>query len=246
MAGISSKAAGAIQNKEKTFQGQRFDDELGLNWVQFKWRNHDPQIGRFVEIDPLSEKYECNSTYAFSENKVIAHVELEGLESIEINTRRNEERYFSGEITQEQYSSNIKSSATAGVVTAALVALAVITSPGEVIGGLRLLYRLSKSEKSPSEGFKKIDGEIKQLDKSKNSFEKLIKEHKEKLEKFKEDPVGGTKKELLEGKSPEVQQKIMDGRVKALEKQIKKQEGELNKVNDQIQTKKEELKKISN
>jgi RHS repeat-associated protein len=81
MAGISSKAAGIIQNKEKTFQGQRFDDELGLNLVQFKWRNHDPQIGRFIEIDPLSDKYEYNSTYAFSENKVIRHVELEGLES---------------------------------------------------------------------------------------------------------------------------------------------------------------------
>jgi RHS repeat-associated protein len=84
MNGISSKALayGEPKNKEKTFQGQRFDDELGLNWVQFKWRNHDPQIGRFVEIDPLSEKYVYNSTYAFSENKVIAHVELEGLESM--------------------------------------------------------------------------------------------------------------------------------------------------------------------
>jgi RHS repeat-associated protein len=81
MAGISSKAAGGIQNKEKTFQGQRFDDDLGLNWIQFKWRNHDAQIGRFIEIDPLSDKYVCNSTYAFSENKVTAHVELEGLES---------------------------------------------------------------------------------------------------------------------------------------------------------------------
>lgn len=82
MAGISSRAAGTLVNKEKTFQEQRFDDDLGLNWVQFKWRNHDPQIGRFVEIDPLSEKYVYNSTYAFSENKVIAHVELEGLESM--------------------------------------------------------------------------------------------------------------------------------------------------------------------
>lgn len=82
MAGISSKSAGITPNKEKTFQGQRFDDELGLNWVQFKWRNHDPQIGRFVEIDPLAEEYEYNSTYAFSENKVINHVELEGLEAV--------------------------------------------------------------------------------------------------------------------------------------------------------------------
>jgi RHS repeat-associated protein len=82
MGGISSKAAGTLQNKEKTFQGQRFDDELGINWIQFKWRNHDPQIGRFIEVDPLSEKYVYNSTYAFSENRVINGIELEGLEFV--------------------------------------------------------------------------------------------------------------------------------------------------------------------
>jgi len=85
MAGISTKAAGTLINKENTFQDQRFDNDLGLNWVQFKWRNHDPQIGRFIEIDPLANDYVYNSTYAFSENKVIAHVELEGLESSPIN-----------------------------------------------------------------------------------------------------------------------------------------------------------------
>jgi RHS repeat-associated protein len=85
MSGISSKAAGTLQNKDKTFQGQRFDDELGLNWIQFKWRNHDVQIGRFIEIDPLANDYVYNSTYAFSENKVTNDVELEGLESVSTN-----------------------------------------------------------------------------------------------------------------------------------------------------------------
>jgi RHS repeat-associated protein len=89
MAGISSKAAGKLENKKEKFQGQELDDELGLNWYGFKWRNHDPQIGRFIEIDPLSEKYVYNSTYAFSENKVTAHVELEGLESASVNDVRN-------------------------------------------------------------------------------------------------------------------------------------------------------------
>ena len=88
MRGISSRAANIDPNREKTFQGQRTDEEFGLNWVQFKWRNHDPQIGRFVEIDPLSEKYVYNSTYAFSENKVTGHVELEGLEAAPTEDKR--------------------------------------------------------------------------------------------------------------------------------------------------------------
>jgi RHS repeat-associated protein len=86
--GICSKAVGKLENKEKTFQGQRFDDELGLSWVAFKWRNHDVQIGRFIEIDPLAEKYDYNSTYAFSENKVTGHVELEGLEAVPTEDKR--------------------------------------------------------------------------------------------------------------------------------------------------------------
>ena len=86
MAGISSHASGKMQNRDKTFQGQKFDDDLGINYDEFKWRNHDPQIGRFIEIDPLSDKYVYNSTYAFSEDKVVAHIELEGLESRPINS----------------------------------------------------------------------------------------------------------------------------------------------------------------
>ncbi len=66
------------------FQSQELQDELKIGWVQFKWRNHDPSIGRFFNVDPISEKYYYNSTYAFSENKVIAHIELEGLEAWDI------------------------------------------------------------------------------------------------------------------------------------------------------------------
>jgi RHS repeat-associated protein len=76
----SYKRENSLENKIR-FQGQEHIGDLGLNWDSFKWRNHQPDIGRFFGVDPLAEKYYYNSPYAFSENKVVAHVELEGLES---------------------------------------------------------------------------------------------------------------------------------------------------------------------
>jgi len=65
------------------FQNQELQDELGLNWYSFKWRNYMPDIGRFFNIDLLSDSYAYQSVYNFSENKVIAGVELEGLEFLD-------------------------------------------------------------------------------------------------------------------------------------------------------------------
>jgi len=72
----------ALRNRY-LFQGQELQRDLDLGWYQYKWRMHDPAIGRFGAVDPLAEKYCYNSTFAFSENKVTSHVEIEGLESIE-------------------------------------------------------------------------------------------------------------------------------------------------------------------
>jgi len=62
------------------YQGQERQDELGLNWDSFKWRNYDYVIGRFMSIDPLAEDYSYQGPYNFSENRVIDGIELEGLE----------------------------------------------------------------------------------------------------------------------------------------------------------------------
>ncbi len=62
------------------YQEQELQDELGLNWYSFKYRNYDPAIGRFMSIDPLTEKYVDWSPYVFSGNRVIDARELEGLE----------------------------------------------------------------------------------------------------------------------------------------------------------------------
>jgi RHS repeat-associated protein len=86
MAGISTRALGfgTPENKKNKFQNQEFNDDLGVNGYEFKYRMHDPQIGRFWQVDPLANDYVYNSTYAFSENQVTSHVELEGLEKAPI------------------------------------------------------------------------------------------------------------------------------------------------------------------
>ena len=60
------------------FQEQEYDETT--RWYAFKYRNHDPVLGRFFNIDPLAEKFYYNSPFAFSENKVTIGIELEGLE----------------------------------------------------------------------------------------------------------------------------------------------------------------------
>lgn len=44
-------------------------------------------MGRFFNIDPLSEKYSYQSHYNFSENRVVDNVELEGLEGEDFRFR---------------------------------------------------------------------------------------------------------------------------------------------------------------
>jgi RHS repeat-associated protein len=67
------------------FQGQEQDNEVhdapGTS-VNYKYRMHDPRIGRFLSIDPLAADYPHNSPYAFSENRVIDAIELEGAEKL--------------------------------------------------------------------------------------------------------------------------------------------------------------------
>lgn len=67
------------------FQGQETDDEVKGkgNSVNYKYRMHDPRLGRFFAVDPLTPKYPHYSPYSFSGNEVISKVELEGLEPAE-------------------------------------------------------------------------------------------------------------------------------------------------------------------
>src|SRR5690554_7635566 len=92
------------------FQGQEMDDEVKGegNSVNYKYRMHDPRVGRFFSVDPLARDYPWNSPYAFSENNVVHAVELEGLESqiIIMDCDKSEEliKLFSSRLVSDQVS----------------------------------------------------------------------------------------------------------------------------------------------
>ena len=69
------------------FQNQEVDNEIkgNGNSVNYEYRMHDPRLVRFFAIDPLAPDYPHNSPYAFSENRMIDAVELEGLEAARLN-----------------------------------------------------------------------------------------------------------------------------------------------------------------
>ncbi|MEY3751540.1 MAG: hypothetical protein RLZZ354_67 [Pseudomonadota bacterium] len=66
------------------FQGQEKDDEIKGegNSVNYKYRMHDPRVGRFFVVDPLTSQIPHYSPYIYSGNKVIDSKEFEGLEDI--------------------------------------------------------------------------------------------------------------------------------------------------------------------
>ena len=71
MSGISSKAAGSLENRKKFNDGTELNTDLDVNWYETDYRSYDPQIGRFHQIDELTEFDFAWSPYVYAHNNPI-------------------------------------------------------------------------------------------------------------------------------------------------------------------------------
>lgn len=84
MAGISSKASGALLNKygitTKEMQNKEFSDGSGLEEYDFGARFYDQQIGRWHNIDPHVANYYWLTPYNYCNNNPIKYLDPSGMD----------------------------------------------------------------------------------------------------------------------------------------------------------------------
>ncbi|EDP97305.1 putative cell wall-associated protein precursor [Kordia algicida OT-1] len=69
------------RNHNYGFGGKEENDELGLEWLDFHARNYNASLGRWMNIDPLSEKFYSYSTYNAMMNDPINYIDPDGMKA---------------------------------------------------------------------------------------------------------------------------------------------------------------------
>ena len=61
------------------YNGKELQDELGLNMYDYGARNYEPSLGRWMNIDPLAEKYQKWSPYNYCIDNPVYFIDPDGM-----------------------------------------------------------------------------------------------------------------------------------------------------------------------
>lgn len=82
---------GSQQPNRHLFGGKELQDQtlagITFGWYDFEARMYDPAIGRFMQTDPMAEKYYWISPYAYCANNPIKFVDPTGEEQIRVDDK---------------------------------------------------------------------------------------------------------------------------------------------------------------
>ncbi|QMU66171.1 MAG: peptidoglycan DD-metalloendopeptidase family protein [Flavobacteriaceae bacterium] len=64
--------------EKRMFGGKEYNEELGLNWYDITARNYDPALGRWMNVDPQSEKFYDQSPFNYALNNPVFFIDPDG------------------------------------------------------------------------------------------------------------------------------------------------------------------------
>ncbi|WP_299117038.1 DUF6443 domain-containing protein [uncultured Winogradskyella sp.] len=85
---VVSANSNSVASKYK-YNGKELNDELGLDWYDFGARNYDASLGRWMNLDPLANKYYSLSPYNAFANSPLSFVDPDGRELVLAGNRKH-------------------------------------------------------------------------------------------------------------------------------------------------------------